>query len=191
MRVLPSVFGLTCARSRTLLDTRVTAAQQLGVHVGVDDLLADGSEAAAAEELDLEREAEQARQPERARVLLETIDDGPADAVVQPVILHEQGAHLAEIFPEHVQRAAADQHTVGLGDDELLHRAVEHRQVFTEQDALLHEGLQQVADADDDVGAAGRSDDVLAHGTSLEPMTRRCLCRTQRKGRMPQHPPLS
>ncbi|EYT60219.1 hypothetical protein D514_0104295 [Microbacterium sp. UCD-TDU] len=164
-----------------LLDTRVTAAQQLRVHVGVDHLLADRRVAPAPEEVDLEGETEQAGQPERRGVLLEAVDDRTSDAVVQPVVAHQEGAHLAEVFPEHVQGAASDQHPVGLRDDELLHGAVQHRQVFAEQDALLHERLQQVTDADD-VGAARRPDDVLAHITSLEPVALRHLCRTQERG---------
>ena len=52
-------------------DTLVGAADELGVHVGVDDLLADLLESAPREELDLEREAEQPGEPERPRVRLE------------------------------------------------------------------------------------------------------------------------
>jgi hypothetical protein len=50
-----------------LRDTLVGAAQQLRVHVGVDDLLTDGGETATAEEVDLEGETEQPRQTELDR----------------------------------------------------------------------------------------------------------------------------
>ena len=79
---------------------------------------------------------------------LERPDDPAADAVVQPFVRDDQGAHLAEVLPHDVQGAAADQRAgLVLGDDELLHGLVEHDEVLAEQDPPLHVRLQQVADA--------------------------------------------
>src|SRR5690606_20882397 len=87
-------------------------------------------EAATAEELRLEGEAEQARQAQLTCAALELLDDRASDAQAQVVVAHEERAHLAEVLPEHVQGTASDQLAVRLGDDELLHGAVEHREVL-------------------------------------------------------------
>ena len=150
-----------------LRDALVGAADELRVDVGIDDLLADRREAAPREEVDLEGEAEQAREPERAGADLEAFDDRAADAVVQPVVRDDQRADLAEVLPHHVQGAAADQPAVlVLGDEELLHRLVEHDEVLAEQDPPLHERLEQRLDAAH-VRASRRTHRELTHASSL------------------------
>ncbi|GAA2911469.1 hypothetical protein GCM10017596_10800 [Microbacterium keratanolyticum] len=66
-----------------------------------------------------------------------------------------------------MQRTASDELALRLRDDEFLHRPVEHREVFTQQDALLDHRRKERADAFD-VCAAGWPHDDLAHMTSLE-----------------------
>ena len=65
---------------KELLDTRVTAAQELRVHVRVDDLLPDRRVPSPPEERDLEREAEQLAEPKLERLLRKPIDNRAPDA---------------------------------------------------------------------------------------------------------------
>src|SRR5690606_17494332 len=102
------------------------------------------------------------------RASLQILDECTSDAVMQVVLPDEQRAHLAEVLPHDVQRAASDQLAIQFGDDELLHGAVQHREVLAEQDASLDQRLQEPVDAAD-VGGARRSDGVLAHSSTLEP----------------------
>src|SRR5690606_37366506 len=132
-----------------LLDAGVAAAQQLRVHVGVDDVLADRLESATEEESGLEGEAEESGESELAGPLLQSFDERAADAVVQMILADEQRAHLAEVLPHDVQGSASDQLSAVFGDDELLHRPVQHGEILAEQDASLHQRLQKSVDAGD------------------------------------------
>ena len=99
-------------------------------------------------------------QPEHAGVLLERLDDLAPHPVVQPLVLDDERADLAQVLPHHVKGAAADQLAVGrLGDHELLHGLEEHDEVLAEQDAALDERGKQRADAGD-VGRSRRPDAI-------------------------------
>ena len=115
------------------------------------------------EERHLEGEAEQAREPELAGVLLENVEDGMADTPTQPLRRRGKSAHLAEVLPHHVQGAAADDLTVAaFRDAELLHRLVEHHTLLAEQDAALHERLDERGDGRD-VARAGTAHVEVGH----------------------------
>ncbi|BDZ40476.1 hypothetical protein GCM10025863_30900 [Microbacterium suwonense] len=129
-------------------------------------MLADRLESTADEEAGLESQAEQPRQAQLPGSQLEAFDDRTPDAVIQMVVAHEQGAHLSEVLPHDVQGPASDQFARHLGDDELLHRAVQHRQILAEQDTSLDQRLQKRMDAGD-VGGAGCADGVLGHRSRL------------------------
>ena len=103
----------------------------------------------AAEEVGLEGEAEQSPQAELPRLLLEPLVDRVADTGAAPPLLHGEGAHFTEVLPQHVQSAAADDVAAVVvdGDGELLHRLEEHDELLAEQDALLHERLDECVDA--------------------------------------------
>src|SRR5688572_4008788 len=130
-----------------LRDTLVVRAHELRVDRRVDGLVAHVLEAVAAEEVDLEREAEQPAEPQLAGVALEHLEEPMADAVAEPGVVDGEGAHLAEVLPHHVQGARADEPTVWcLRHAELLHRTVEVDPLLAEQDASLHERLHELDD---------------------------------------------
>lgn len=108
-----------------------------------DTTLTDLGEPAAREERCLERQAEQAGDAKLARDDLERFDESPSDATVQPFVGDEQGAHLAEVFPHDVERAAADHRIVLVDrDEELLRGLIEHHEILAEQDATVDIGLK-------------------------------------------------
>ncbi len=81
------------------------------------------------------------------------------DTVVQPVVGYGQRAHLAEVFPHHVQRTAPDEGTIVVGrDPELLHGLVQDDALLAEQNSALNERFDECLDARDVCGAGG------AHG---------------------------
>ena len=130
-----------------LRDAFVGAPKELRIHIRVDDLLTDRREAAAGEEVDLEGEAEQTAEPQVLRALLELLDDRATHPVVQPLLRDDQGAHLAEVFPDDVQRAAADEAPLRLRDDELLNGFEERDDLFAEQDPALDPRVEKLEDA--------------------------------------------
>ena len=165
--MLPSVFGLTCARSRN------SATPSSGLRMSCE--YTSGSTTCSpigAKPRRVKKSTSKVRQNRRespsARALcFEALDDRAADAVVQPLVDDDQRADLAEVLPHHVQGAAADQPAVlVLGDEELLHRLVEHDEVLAEQDPALHERLEQVLDAAH-VGRPRRAYRELTHPSSL------------------------
>ena len=113
----------------------------------VDRLVAHVLEAVAAEEADLERQAEQPAEPQLVSFVLERLEERVPDAVAEPRLVDGERAHLAEVLPHHVQRSGADEAAVGgLRHAELLHRAVEVDPLLSEQDASLHERLHELDD---------------------------------------------
>src|SRR5713226_6209603 len=60
-----------------------------------------------------------------------------------------QGADLAEVLPEHVQRTTADDLAVHLGDPELLYRFVQSHGVLREQQSLAGVGVDKPFDRRD------------------------------------------
>ena len=134
MRVLPSVFGFTRSRSRNSATPSSNERSSSSYTSAVDGRALDRPEAVAREEVDLEREHEQAAQAERARGLEQPLDDRRADPVAPPGGIDRDGAQLAEVLPHHVQGAAADDRPRRLGDPELLHVLVERDERLAEQD---------------------------------------------------------
>ena len=62
------------------------------------------------------------------------VDDRVPDALTPDLRVHRHRAHFAEVGPQHVQCAAADQFAVEFGDPELLDRLVQRHQVLLQQD---------------------------------------------------------
>lgn len=106
------------------------------------------------------------------RALHEGAQDCGADPPAQRPVRDGQSAHLTEVLPEHVQRAATDQAGGVLGDDEVLDRLVVADGLLGEQHAALGEGRHEGADAAH-IGGAGGADghigDVVRHGARLGP----------------------
>jgi hypothetical protein len=147
--------GLHPREVEELGDALVRRAGQLGEYLRVDDAFARGQKAVALEERHLEGEAEQAVHTEVERVAFELFEDGATDAAAEPRVIHRESAHFGEVFPHHVQGAASDGRSVLVfRDAEFLHRFVEDHEVFAEQDALLHERLDEPLD-EGDVGCSG------------------------------------
>ena len=71
--------------------------------------------------------------------------------------VHRDRAHLTEVGPQHVQRAAADQFAVEFGDPELLDRLIERHQVLLQQD-LAGVDVDERLDRGH-IGGAGTPDD--------------------------------
>ena len=136
-------------------DALVGRAHQLGVDIRRHQAFADLGVAVLGEEARLEGQAEQPGEAEFARVRLEPLEQGVPDTLAAAPGGHGQRAHLADVLPHHMEGTASDERTViGLGDAELLHRLVEHHAVFAEQDAVLHERLDERLDRGH-VGGAG------------------------------------
>ena len=100
-------------------------------------------------------------QPELRRGLDQGAEQLGADLATAVVRVHSQRADLAEVGPQHVQRAAADQFAADLGHAELL-------DVLIESDEFLGQQLAAGTriDVDEgfdggDVGGPGPSDDDL------------------------------
>src|SRR5215207_3165567 len=124
-RVAEGVLLHPC-KVEELRDTLVVRAHEFGVDRRVDGLVAHVLEAVAAEEPDLERQAEQPAEAELTSFVLERVEQRVADTVPEPRVVDGERSHLAEILPHHVQGAGADEAAVGgLRHAELLHRAVE------------------------------------------------------------------
>jgi len=86
-----------------------------------------------AEEVLLEGQHEQPREAQLTRVLDQPRDDGVPHPAAQHARVHRHGADLAEIGPQHVQRPAADDLTVDLGHEELLHGLVQGDDLLRQQ----------------------------------------------------------
>ena len=86
----------------------------------------------AREERRLEGQHENALDAELAAVLDQAVDDQAADASALGLAINGDGADLAEVLPEDMERAAADDLVVVDGDPELL-------DVFVQRDGFLHE----------------------------------------------------
>ena len=99
---------LDVAQVQELGDTDVIGAAHLLVHLGGDRGALDLGETVPAEELGLESQHEHPLQLQLAGHLEQPVDDRMADAVARDLRIDRDGADLAEIGPQHVQRAAAD-----------------------------------------------------------------------------------
>ena len=84
---------------------------------------------------DLEGEHEDALQAKLTRDVEQPVHDQMADAAPPDLRMHRHRADLAEVRPQHVQGAAAEQFAVDLGDPELLDRLVERHEVLLQQNA--------------------------------------------------------
>ena len=111
-------------------------------------LLTGVIEAVALKELDFEGQAEETANAKLARVVFECGEEAVPDTDAEMPLVDGESANLAEVFPDDVQRAAPDDATCLIVDRnaKLLHRLEEHDEIFTEQDALLHERLDEVFD---------------------------------------------
>src|SRR5690606_31456523 len=107
-------------------------------------------------------------EPQLTSVGLQVVDDSVPDPLVQPLGQHREGAHLTEVLPHDVQRAASENGAVvGLSDTELLDRLEQHDSVFAEEDAPLHERLHELADRPDVCGAGTPNEE--RHPSMLAP----------------------
>ena len=125
--------------------TDVVGPAHLLVHLGGHRRALDLGEAVPTEELGLEGQHEQPLQLEIAGHLDEPLHDGVADAAALDHRIHRDGAHLAQIRPEHVQCAAPDDLAVQFGHPCLLDRLVERDEVFLQQD-LAGVGVDEALD---------------------------------------------
>ena len=87
------------------------------------------------EELLLEGQHEDPPQPQLAGPRQQRRDDRVPDALPDRARVDRHRADLAEVLPEHVQRAAADDLAVELADQELLDRLVEGDDLLGQQHA--------------------------------------------------------
>ena len=115
-------------------DTGVIRAAHLLVDLRGDRCALDLGEPVPAEELGLEGEHEDPPQVQLAGHIQQPVDDHVPDALALHLRVHRDGAHLAEVRPQDVQRAAPDELAVPLGDPELLDPLVERDQVLLQQD---------------------------------------------------------
>jgi hypothetical protein len=170
--VLPSVFGLTCARSRN------SATPSSGERSSWE--YTSGSTTCSPMGAKPRREKKSTsnvRQNSRDRRALRA----PRGAR-RPRRRHrgaarhrdDEGADLAQVLPHDVQRAAADEFAVGFGDDELLHRLVHGDDVLAEQDPPLHPRLEKTEDAAH-VGGARGADGEGGHGPTVLADARTCV----------------
>jgi hypothetical protein len=147
-------------------DTFIWRERQLAVYVGRDDRFADGLIAVLTEELGLERQAEQTAETEGSCVFFDRREDGVPNPGVQVLLGDGKGAHLAKVLPHHVQRSAPDNLAALVDRDaKLLHGLVQHHEVFSKQDALVHERFDELLDRWH-IRSAG-SADGKTHGSSL------------------------
>jgi hypothetical protein len=116
-----------------LRHTGVVGAQHRGEHVRLHGRTVDLDEPVPGEELLLEREHEQSLQTQLACAVDERADDGVPHTAPEDARVHRDGADLAEVLPEHVQRAAADHLAVELRYQELRHGLVERDHLLGEQ----------------------------------------------------------
>ena len=100
--------GLDPLEVEELRDPLVVGAQQLGVDRRVDGLPLDRGEAVPPEERGLEGQAEQPGQAEVVGPFDEPAEQARPDAPTEEGRGDREGAHLPEVLPEHVERAAAD-----------------------------------------------------------------------------------
>ncbi len=105
---VPEGVGLDPLQVQELGDPLVVGAQQLGVHRGLDRLPLDGREAVPREEGRLEGEAEQPSKAEVSRPLDKPFQERGAHPETERGLVDGDGADLAEVLPEHVQRPTAD-----------------------------------------------------------------------------------
>lgn len=145
-----------------LRDAVVVGSQKLGVDVRGHRGALDRAEPVRREELDLERQAEQPRQAQRAGPVDERLEQLMPDAAPPPLRGDGQGADLGQVLPQHVQRAAADDAAVraGVGDQELLDGLVVPDHLLREQDAHRGVGRDEVADGVDVRGQGGADGDL-------------------------------
>jgi hypothetical protein len=87
-----------------------------------------------------------------------SISTNPCDALAAVLRRHGQRADLAQIRPEHVQRAAADHPVLQGGDPEVLDVLVQRHDVLGQQLAVVGVGVDQALDGGH-VGGAGTPDD--------------------------------
>ena len=126
--------GLDVAQVQELGDTDVVGAAHLLEHLGGDRRALDLGEPVPAEELGLEGQHEQPLQLQLASDFEQSVDDRVADAVAGRRRVDRDGADLAEIRPQHVQRAATDHSAGEFGHPELLDGLVQRHQVLFQQD---------------------------------------------------------
>src|SRR2546430_7361405 len=116
-----------------LRHTGVVGAQHGGEHVRIHGSAVDLLEPVPGEELLLERQHEEALQTQIARAGDQLADDGVPHAVPDHARVHRDGADLAQVLPQHVQRAAADHLAVELRHQELGYGLVERDRLLGEQ----------------------------------------------------------
>src|SRR5690606_5020128 len=124
----------------------------------------------APEEVGLERQAEQAREAQVAGVVLELGEDRVADAVAEPLVVDRDRADLAEVLPDDVQGAAADERAVrGLRDHELLDVLAEGDALLAQQGPPLHVRVAEAQRPGDIGGARAAHPELLGHLVTLTP----------------------
>src|SRR5271156_5659486 len=143
-RVAQSV-RLDVAEIQELGDTDVVGAahllENLGSHRGALDL----SKPVPGEEFGLEGQHEQPLQLQVTGDPEKLVDDGVPDAASRHRQVDGDGAHLAEIGPQHMQCAATDHDALVLGHPELLDGFIQRHQVLFQQD-LARVGVDEVLD---------------------------------------------
>ena len=109
-----------------------------------------------------------------------------ADAAARQRRVDRDGADLAEIGPQHMQRAATDHDAVVLGHPELLDGLIQRHEVLFQQD-LARVGVDEVLDRRDVGGSRAPDREPLAGGSlaaftncrvSVRAARRRCSGRT-------------
>ena len=149
-----------------LSDTFVVGTQQLGVDVGRDRRAEDLREAEAAEEPDRERQYEHPLYTQLASPVEENIRDLAPDAMPLAIRADRDRPDLGEVFPQDVQRPAADDVPAGFlhGDPEFLDVLIQRDRGLAEQAAGAHVRVDQAADSRDVRGT--RLPDRVSHGGS-------------------------
>ena len=130
----------------------------------VDGTPLDLVESPAAEEVDLEGEAEEPRETEVLGPLDEPVEDAPANAVPRMLGIDGEGADLREVLPHDVECATADDRAVDLGNEELLHVFVERDRRLGQETPIVGVEAHQPAYGGNIRGARGTDHDLTRHG---------------------------
>src|SRR5690606_3517839 len=143
----------------------VVGAQELLVHVGRHRRPLDAAESERAEEVRLKGEYEDAADAELSGRVEEGRYDPAPDSLPAALRIHCDRTDLGEVFPHHVQGAAADDGAVviPLGDPELLDVLVQRDGGLGEQPPVVGVDVNQPTDGTD-VADAGPADGHLHAG---------------------------
>jgi len=154
--------GLDPVEVEELGHALVVGAEQFGVHLGGHRGGPDGLEAVPGEEADLEGQHEHPLHADLAGRRHQGVHEAATDPVAAAGRVDGHRADLGEVFPQHVQRAAAHDGAVGpFGDPELLDVLVERHGRLVQQPPGSGVGVDQFADRPDVAGS--RAPDRVVH----------------------------